>query len=60
MQAEVKRRSEADKQIQTHFESEIKLLQDKLNTQYVELSTAFKTSLEGLARTVQDLHAILK
>lgn len=36
------------------------LEQDKLNTSYAELSGAFKTSLEGLARTVQDLHAIIK
>jgi hypothetical protein len=35
-------------------------LQDKLNASYAELSGAFKTSLEGLARTVQDLHAIIK
>lgn len=36
------------------------LLQDRLNSNYAELSGAFKTSLEGLARTVQDLHSIIK
>jgi hypothetical protein len=59
-QAEIKRRAEADRQMQTYFEGEIKGLQDKLSSQYAELSGAFKSSLEGLARTVQDLHAIIK
>lgn len=35
-------------------------LQERLNSNYAELSGAFKTSLEGLARTVQDLHSIIK
>lgn len=60
VEAEVKRRSEADRQIQSHFDSEVKALQDRLNSNYAELSGAFKTSLEGLARTVQDLHSIIK
>lgn len=34
--------------------------QERLSTNYAELSGAFKTSLEGLARTVQDLHSIIK
>eukprot|EP00878_Enallax_costatus_P018289 GHUV01019247.1.p1 GENE.GHUV01019247.1~~GHUV01019247.1.p1 ORF type:complete len:224 (+),score=76.17 GHUV01019247.1:41-673(+) len=59
-EAEVKRRTESDRQIQTHFEAEIKALQEKMSSNYAELSGAFKTSLEGLARTVQDLHAIIK
>ncbi|KAF6256136.1 striated microtubule associated system I fiber component [Scenedesmus sp. NREL 46B-D3] len=59
-EAEVKRRTESDRQLQTHFDSEIKSLQDKLNASYAELSGAFKASLEGLTRTVQDLHAIIK
>lgn len=36
------------------------LLQERLNSNYAELSGAFKSSLEGLARTVQDLHTIIK
>ena len=60
VQAEIKRRAEADRQMQTYFEGEVKGLQDKLSSQYAELSGAFKSSLEGLARTVQDLHAIIK
>ncbi len=59
-QAEIKRRSDSDRQMQAHFDSELKALQEKLAGTYTELSTAFKTSLEGLARTVQDLHAIIK
>jgi hypothetical protein len=35
-------------------------LQERMNSNYAELSGAFKTSLEGLARTVQDLHSIIK
>lgn len=35
-------------------------LQERMNSNYAELSGAFKTSLEGLARTVQDLHGIIK
>lgn len=38
----------------------VKPVQERLNTNYAELSGAFKTSLEGLARTVQDLHSIIK
>ncbi len=38
----------------------IQALGEKLAGSYSELTVAFKTSLEGLARTVQDLHAILK
>lgn len=60
LQAEVKRRTDADRQIQSHFDSEIKSLQERMNSNYAELSGAFKTSLEGLARTVQDLHSIIK
>jgi hypothetical protein len=60
LQAEIKRRGEADRQMQGYFEGEVKALHDKLNAQYAELSAAFKGSLEGLARTVQDLHAIIK
>eukprot|EP00879_Flechtneria_rotunda_P024096 GHRR01025536.1.p1 GENE.GHRR01025536.1~~GHRR01025536.1.p1 ORF type:complete len:222 (+),score=61.04 GHRR01025536.1:295-960(+) len=60
LEAEVKRRTEADRQIQSHFDAEVKGLQEKLNSNYAELSSAFKTSLEGLARTLQDLHGIIK
>eukprot|EP00775_Hariotina_reticulata_P010153 gene10153-10311_t len=60
VEAELKRRTEADRQIQLHFEGEIKALQEKLAGNYAELSNAFKNSLEGLARTVQDLHSIIK
>lgn len=28
--------------------------------QYAELSSSMRTSVEGLARTLQDLHAIVK
>lgn len=35
-------------------------VQERMNSNYAELSGAFKSSLEGLARTVQDLHSIIK
>lgn len=60
LEAEVKRRAEADRQMQTHFEEELKAIQDRVSAQYQELSSSFRTSVEGLARTLQDLHAIVK
>lgn len=45
---------------QAHFEEEIKAIQDRVASQYAELSSSFRTSVEGLARTLQDLHAIVK
>lgn len=60
LEAEVKRRSESDKQLQAHFESELKTLQDRVVIQFSEVQGALKSGLEGLSRTVQDLHAIIK
>lgn len=60
LEAEVKRRAEADRQMQAHFEEEVKSIQDRVASQYAELSSSFRTSVEGLARTLQDLHAIVK
>eukprot|EP00878_Enallax_costatus_P042714 GHUV01050165.1.p1 GENE.GHUV01050165.1~~GHUV01050165.1.p1 ORF type:complete len:322 (+),score=61.78 GHUV01050165.1:181-1146(+) len=44
----------------TTLDPKLSSLQEKMSSNYAELSGAFKTSLEGLARTVQDLHAIIK
>jgi len=60
LEAEVKRRAEADRQMQAHFDEEIKGIAERGAAQYAELSTSFRTSVEGLARTLQDLHAIVK
>ncbi|KAI8470508.1 MAG: striated microtubule associated system I fiber component [Monoraphidium minutum] len=60
LEAEVKRRAEADRQMQAHFEEELKAIQDRSAAQYAELSSSFRTSVEGLARTLQDLHGIVK
>lgn len=60
LEAEVKRRSEADRQMQAHFEDELKAAADRSAAQFAELSSSFRTGLEGLARTLQDLHAVVK
>jgi hypothetical protein len=46
--------------VQSHFEDEIKSIQDRVASSYAELTSSFRTSVEGLARTLQDLHAIVK
>jgi len=60
LEAEIKRRAESDKQIQVHFESELKGLQERTAIQLADLQAAFKTSVDGLSRTMQDLHTIIK
>ncbi|GBF88940.1 SF-assemblin [Raphidocelis subcapitata] len=60
LEAEIKRRAEADRQMQSHFDEELKALQERTASQYAELSSSFRTSVEGLARTLQDLHAVVK
>jgi len=60
LEAEIKRRAESDKQIQVHFESEVKGLQERTALQLADLQAAFKTSVDGLSRTMQDLHTIIK
>lgn len=60
LEAEIKRRAESDKQIQTHFEAEVKSLQERTAIQLADLQAAFKTSIDGMSRTLQDLHTIIK
>jgi hypothetical protein len=60
LEAEVKRRADADRQMQAHFDEEVKGISERVAAQYAELSGSFRTSVEGLARTLQDLHAIVK
>jgi hypothetical protein len=59
-QAEIKRRAESDKQLQAHFECELRGVQDRLGMQVMELHSTTKATTEGLSRTVQDLHSIVK
>lgn len=60
LEAEIKRRAESDKQLQAHFENEVRTLQERTSLQLTDIQQAFKGSLEGLSRTVQDLHSIIK
>lgn len=60
LEAEIQRRTESDKQLQSHFSAELKSLQDKFTSQIGEMQQAFKSSLEGVSRTLQDLHIIMK
>jgi ketosteroid isomerase-like protein len=59
-QAEIKRRAESDKQLQSHFEGELKMLSDRLTLQMGELQSAVKSSLDGLSRSLADLHIVIK
>jgi len=60
MEAEVKRRAESDKQLQTHFEGEIHTLQERTAVQILELQNALKSAVESLSNRVQDLHALIR
>ena len=58
--SEVRRRADAERAAREAVEGELSALSAKLQSQVAELAGAFKASLEGLARTVQDLHGIIK
>jgi cell fate (sporulation/competence/biofilm development) regulator YlbF (YheA/YmcA/DUF963 family) len=60
LQAEIKRRADADKQIHNHFETELKTVQDRMSLQMNEMQIAVRSSIDGISRTVQDLSTVFK
>mmetsp|Transcript_27178 Transcript_27178/g.69192 ORF Transcript_27178/g.69192 Transcript_27178/m.69192 type:complete len:278 (-) Transcript_27178:593-1426(-) len=60
LEAEVKRRAESDKQLQSHFEGELRALQERMAAQTVEMQSALKSAVESLSSRVQDLHALIR
>lgn len=59
-QAEVKRRSESDKQLQSHFEGEIRNLAERQAQQYNEMQGSLRAGMESLTARVADLHQVVK
>lgn len=59
-QAEVKRRAESDRQLQTHFEGELRALQERSAAQHAELHTSLKQGVDSLSTRMQDLHSIIR
>ncbi|GAX74372.1 hypothetical protein CEUSTIGMA_g1820.t1 [Chlamydomonas eustigma] len=60
LEAEVKRRAESDKQIQSHFEGELRTLAERSAVQHAELQNSLKQAVESLSNRMQDLHAIVR
>ncbi|GFR51740.1 hypothetical protein Agub_g14186 [Astrephomene gubernaculifera] len=60
VEAEVKRRAEADKQLQSYFESEIKTLQERQTQQFSDLQLAIKSVTESVNQRITDLHALVR
>lgn len=60
MEAEVKRRAESDKQLQTHFEGELRALHERTSSQHAELQNSLKQAVESLSNRMQDLHSIVR
>lgn len=60
LEAEVKRRAESDKQLQVHFEGEIRTLQERSAVQLSEMQVALKGAVESLSNRVQDLHSLIR
>lgn len=59
-QAEVKRRAESDKQLQSHFEGEVRALQERTATQHADMQVSLKQAIESLSNRMQDLHSIIR
>lgn len=56
----MKRRADSDKQLQSHFEGEIKSLQDRSAAHISELQSALKTAVESVSSRIQDLHSLIR
>lgn len=56
----MKRRAESDKQLQSHFEGEIKTLQERQLQQFTDLQLALKSAVESLNQRITDLHALVR
>mmetsp|Transcript_6999 Transcript_6999/g.11898 ORF Transcript_6999/g.11898 Transcript_6999/m.11898 type:complete len:262 (-) Transcript_6999:715-1500(-) len=60
LEAEVKRRAESDKQLQSHFEGELRVLQERSAGQAVEMQSALKGAIDSLSNRIQDLHSLVR
>ncbi len=56
----MKRRAESDKQLQSHFEAEIKTLQERQLQQFSDLQLALKSTVESLNQRISDLHTLVR
>ncbi len=56
----MKRRAESDKQLQSHFEGEIRTLQERTAMSISETQNALKSGMDSIAARIQDLHTLLK
>mmetsp|Transcript_444 Transcript_444/g.1145 ORF Transcript_444/g.1145 Transcript_444/m.1145 type:complete len:273 (-) Transcript_444:1052-1870(-) len=60
MEAEVKRRAESDKQLQAHFEGELRVLHERSACQVAEMHNSLKSAIDSFSSRVQDLHAVIR
>lgn len=60
MEAEIKRRMEADKALHATLEHELKSMHEKHNAQMREMQMSLNASIDALSRTFADLHAGLR
>lgn len=56
----MKRRAESDKQIQAHFDAELKSLAERQLQQFTDLQLALKSTVDSLNQRVSDLHALVR
>lgn len=56
----MKRRAESDKQLQSHFEGEIRSLAERQAQQYSEMQGSLRAGVESLTARVSDLHQVVK
>lgn len=60
LEAEIKRRAESDKQLQTHFEGELRVLQERTASQALEMQSALKAAIDSFTTRIQDLHVLIR
>lgn len=60
LEAEVKRRAESDKQLQSHFENEVTTLQERQLQQFSDMQLAIKSAVDSLNQRITDLHALVR
>ena len=59
-QGEVKRRAESDKQLQSHFEGELRALAERGASQHSDMQNSLKQAIDSLSNRMQDLHSIIR
>jgi len=56
----MRRRSESDKKLQTHFDNELRRVQEKLTNQMNEWQSNMKTTLDGVCKTLTETQKAFK